>query len=343
MIAPGKLAPRAAAVAAIRKEITSLRAQLKSTVAANLPPTLAADLPLPLSSSSSSLLTNTTTTTTTTTTPTPTPRRSSTAASSSSSPSSPPSAADRSNQSKRIAGLEALLLVEQQLSVASSGSGSDSDGEQDCAAARARSALLAVEQNLAMGVLPPPIAGDGTDELAEFETLQQENELLKEQLDSLLDKQRRLSIVQEKIEREKKEEEEEEKKKKAAASEKEEEKAAAAQPDKKKRTRRTTVKKDGITAAAADGGDATVGDKKPMRATRTVKKNLTEDAETAASIATVTPFSDMILQSGITAADGGDATVGDTKPRASEKGEEGSSSSTAREEEANTENNSEEG
>lgn len=152
--APGRLAPKAAVVAAIRKDIAALREQLKSSVTAKLPPTLASDL-LPQ------------------TKPTPKP------APTVSSPAMSTSPAPRASGARG-----ALLLVEQQLSVGSP-SAPGSNGTVS-AAQRVRSALQAVEQNLSMGALAA--MGD----LAEYEALQQENAVLQSQLEALVAYKRQL-------------------------------------------------------------------------------------------------------------------------------------------------------
>ena len=182
MIAPGQLAPRAAVIADKRKEIAALRAQLKSAVAANLPPSLASDLPIPQTPAAS-------TSATTGAIPSQAMASAGTVPSLASGRGKTPGGTRSSNG---LAAREALLLVEQQLSVASSSSSDEEDRVGD----RARSALYAVEQSLSFGVT----RAAEMDELAELEALQQENMLLRGRLEALEERKRQLVIIKKKIE-----------------------------------------------------------------------------------------------------------------------------------------------
>jgi hypothetical protein len=257
MIAPGRLAPRAAVIAGLRKEIAALRGQLKSAVAANLPPTLAADLPAP---------------------PAPEPTIPSSAttisyasASMSVTRTTIKSSTDRRGRTTGTAAREALLLIEQQLSVASGGDVTISGS--DMLAARGRSALQAVEQSLSMGVASAAV----NEEMAQLEALLQENALLKARFEALTERQRQLAVLKERVASEKVAAAVEapaaapkRRGRKPAAPKAEGEEGAA---EKKPRARRTTKK------AAVEGG-AEGEEKKPVRRRRTVaaKKDADPDA-----------------------------------------------------------------
>ena len=146
--APGRLPPKAAVVASLRKEIAELRAQLQNEVAARLPPALASDLPVK---------------------PTKYQIRtvdSSTQNKSRMGASKPPPSSARG----------ALLMVEQQLSVSQS-------SNRKTRITSGVSALQAVEQNLSS---KSSFLGSSTDDFqAELEVLQMENSQLKARLDAL--------------------------------------------------------------------------------------------------------------------------------------------------------------
>ncbi|KAL4527235.1 hypothetical protein Ndes2437A_g02409 [Nannochloris sp. 'desiccata'] len=275
LTAPGKLPPRASVVAAYRKEIADLRAQLKSTVAANLPPTLAADLPLPP--------------------PFPSPSAAAAAAAigsavsqrasaSSTIPSpamlssSPNGTASRKKSAAAggIAAREALVLVEQQLSFAGSGSGNDSDEDLG---AKARTALYAVEQSLSMGVVSISKAAE-TDELAEYEALQQENELLKQRLEALQEYQRKLDFLKEQAERMSKQAAEEKKtKKQSEPAATPGDAAPVVEKEKKKRAPRKTATK----KAAAEGEEKTPTSSSDIESKPKVKRTTRKKAGGASS------------------------------------------------------------
>ena len=302
LTAPGQMPPRAAIVAGMRKEIASLRAQLKSAVAANLPPMLAADLPIPPSFPSSASTTTAAAIPTTTASPGSTLGSASVSTPSSAMLSSKntatgstSTAGSRNNKNsaanaRSIAGREALLLVEQQLSVASSGSGSESDEDLG---ARARTALYAVEQSLSMGVVNFARAAE-TEELAELEALQQENILLKQRLEALKEYQRKLEVLKEQASVDKQAEEEEKKKKKIEKSEPAAAPSEGAPVEKKKRApRKTATKKPSVAEAGVDGEDATTAEVKPrVRRTTTTRRKKVEgegssssdEGETAAKV-----------------------------------------------------------
>jgi hypothetical protein len=310
MPSPGQLPPRAAVVAGIRKEIADLRAQLKSAVAANLPPTLAADLPIPPSFPSPSTAATIGSATRSRSSTTPSPAMLSS--------TSNPSSTERARKSAAAGGIaarEALLLVEQQLSVASSGSGSDS--EEDLGA-KARTALYAVEQSLSMGMAKISRFSQ-TEELAEYEALQQENLLLKQRLEALQEYERKLEYLKEQAESKAKHAAEEKKKEEEEKKKKEDSKAAASVavpaapvvgeaeplPEKKKRAPRKTAaakvgvegeevkpkvkraprkKADGASSSSDEEGAAAAGVKVTRkRATKkTVAAAVSKDAEAEA-------------------------------------------------------------
>jgi len=162
--APGSLAPKAAVVAALRREIATLREQIKSSVKAQLPPNLATDLPTPSVPSAASSATY----------------------------KKGKHTLGTSRPAPMASGARgALLLVEHQLSVSSSAAGGVGSVPQP----RGITAMQAIEQNMALGSLSA-IVGDANAELL---ALQQENAVLQAQLEVLVGQRRHLQMLKQRL------------------------------------------------------------------------------------------------------------------------------------------------